>query len=243
MRSQPSVTMNPIGIIHSCFKEKFGIPRQPGLVACARGMLELFAPYNDINMVSELDTFSHIWIIFLFHGNESGKWRQMVRPPRLGGNRRVGVFASRSGFRPNSIGMSAVLLESIEQTKGTVFLHLKGIDLLDQTPVIDIKPYVPYSDRIMEAVDGYADAPPRDKLTVCFTPEAEEACGHMERIKHPLLKKLITEVVGNDPRPGYYSGRDSGAEFGMVLFDLNIRFQVNGHEAVIIGIEPVTRVE
>ena len=238
MITEPAaLEIKPIGVIHSCFKEKFGIPRQPGLVAGARGSLELFSPYNDITMVSALETFSHIWIIFLFHGNEPGKWGRMVRPPRLGGNRRVGVFASRSGFRPNPVGISAVQLESIEQAKGTTFLHLKGIDLLDQTPVIDIKPYVPYSDRIVEAVDGYADQPEREKLSVSFTAEADAVCQTLEAVKHPALKRLIKEIVGNDPRPGYYALKKNESEFGMVLFDLNIRFQVTGHQAVIFAIE------
>ena len=229
--------IQPIGVIHSCFKEKFGIPRQPGLAAGARGSLELFPPYNDIAMVAALETFSHIWIVFVFHGNKPGKWGRTVRPPRLGGNRRVGVFASRSGFRPNPVGISAVQLESIEQSRGTLFLHLKGIDLLDQTPVIDVKPYVPYSDRIMEAVDGYAEKPATEKLSVAFTSEADAVCATLESVKYPALKKLIIEIIGNDPRPGYFALKKSDADFGMVLFDLNIRFQVTGRQAIIFAIE------
>ncbi|MBU0993340.1 MAG: tRNA (N6-threonylcarbamoyladenosine(37)-N6)-methyltransferase TrmO [Proteobacteria bacterium] len=237
MDTESAINMQPIGIIHSCFREKFGIPRQPGLSAEARGTLELFPPYNDINSVKELDAFSHIWILFIFHGSEPGKWRPMVRPPRLGGNTRVGVFASRSCFRPNPIGMSAVELERISKEKATVFLHLKGIDFLDKTPVIDIKPYVPYSDRIKTATDGYADFPPPDKLTVSFSDQAKKTCETIEKDRLPFLQKLITEVLGNDPRPGYYSSQNAENEFGMTLYDLNIRWQVTGDEAIVESIE------
>ena len=133
-------TFHPIGVIRSCFTEKFGIPRQPGLVPAARATLEVFSPYDRDEAFRNLDEFSHLWVIFVFHGIPAGKWRPTVRPPRLGGNRRTGVFATRSGFRPNPIGMSAVSLEGIRRHNGKLLLELSGIDLLDRTPVLDIKP-------------------------------------------------------------------------------------------------------
>ena len=144
----------PIGVIHSCFGEKFGIPRQPGLVPAARATLELLPPYNQPAAVRELAGFSHLWLIFVFHGIPWGQWQPTVRPPRLGGNRRLGVFASRSPFRPNPIGLSAVRLLRRE---GCV-LHVADVDMLDDTPLLDIKPYVPEFDAHPSAKAGWFDA-------------------------------------------------------------------------------------
>lgn len=136
-------SFQPIGVIHSCFKEKFGIPRQSGLVTAAQATLELHAPYDCPEALVELEGFSHIWVTFVFHQSMRDNWKATVRPPRLGGNQRIGVFASRSPFRPNPIGLSAVQLESIDCKDGHCQLQLRGADLLDGTPVLDIKPYVP----------------------------------------------------------------------------------------------------
>ena len=233
--------VDPIGVIHSCFTEKFGIPRQPGLVTEARATLELFPPFNDVNTIRGLEAFSHIWVIFLFHGSEPGKWRPLVRPPRLGGNTRVGVFASRSCFRPNPIGMSAVELESISTGKKGVALHLKGVDFLDQTPVIDIKPYIPYSDSITTAQDGYASMPETEKLKVCFSEQAEQEAKKKEQDNHPGFRKLIREIIGNDPRPGYYSADRDDKTFGMTLYRHNVRWQVSGDTALVLSITPMQK--
>ena len=122
---------HPIGIVQSCFTEKFGIPRQPGLVPAARATLEILPPFDQNDAFRGLDDFSHLWIVFVFHGIDVGKWQSTVRPPRLGGNTRVGVFATRSGFRPNPIGISSVVLESIRRDHGKMVLELSGIDILD----------------------------------------------------------------------------------------------------------------
>lgn len=156
-----SVTFEPIGVIRSCFREKFGIPRQAGLVAEAPATLEIMAPYNRAEAFRGLAEFSHVWIVFLFHDINRDGWRPTVRPPRLGGNKRVGVFATRSGYRPNPIGLSAVALEKITQESGKLRLHLTGGDFLDGTPVLDVKPYVPYADRLPAATGGFAAAPPQ----------------------------------------------------------------------------------
>ena len=136
-------TFEPVGIIHSPYKEKFGIPRQSSLVRAARAQLELFAPYNHPDAVRGLEAFSHIWIQFVFHQTAARGWTPLVRPPRLGGNARVGVFASRSTHRPNPIGLSLVELAGIDYTGG-LKLNLTGADLVDGTPVLDIKPYIPF---------------------------------------------------------------------------------------------------
>ena len=136
-------SLDVIGVIHSCYREKFGIPRQPGLVSEQTATLELLPPQNRPEAVKRLEGFSHIWVSFIFHSVPLGKWPPTVRPPRLGGNERVGVFASRSTHRPNPLGLSVVKLARIEVSEAGVKLHLIGADLLDGTPVVDIKPYIP----------------------------------------------------------------------------------------------------
>ena len=227
---------HPIGIVHSCFTEKFGIPRQPGLVPAARATLEIFPPFDRDEAFRGLDDFSHLWIVFIFHGIDAKKWQPTVRPPRLGGNTRVGVFATRSGFRPNPIGMSSVVLESIRRDHGTMVLELSGIDILDQTPVLDIKPYLPYADIIPEAVGGFAADPPRSSMSIEFTAQARQACAMVEK-SHPGFYDLVVQVLRADPRPAY-SGR---TEFGVRLHGINVRWTVRQDTIVVqtVAAQPV----
>ncbi len=159
----------------------------------------------------------------------------MVRPPRLGGNKKVGVFASRSPFRPNPIGMSAVGLESIEITARGPVLHLKGVDILDQTPVVDIKPYLPYSDIIPHATGGFAPKPPKPGFIINFSDKALTQCTLLEK-EIPDLRSIITQVLENDPRPGYCTqNRDEpDRTYGIRLFDFDLKWVViNGNIQVI----------
>jgi tRNA-Thr(GGU) m(6)t(6)A37 methyltransferase TsaA len=227
-------TFEPVGILHSCFKEKFGIPRQPGLVPEARAVLELLPPYNREEAVRGLEGFSHVWLTFVFHARLGEPWSPTVRPPRLGGNRRVGVFASRSPLRPNPIGLSAVALERIEAAPGKVLLHLKGIDLLDGTPVLDIKPYLPYADIIPAATGGFAPAPPATPFSVNFSPAAQAACTAAEG-----LEVLIRQILAHDPRPAYYGKDTARRAFGMRLLDYDVKWEVDGEAVVVTAIEPV----
>ena len=151
--SMPPYSVSPVGILHSCFKEKFAIPRQPQLAPAARGILELLPPFNTGEAVAGLEQVSHVWLIFLFHQALEDKPRLKVRPPRLGGNQSIGVFASRATHRPNGIGQSVVRLDKVEAGR----LHLSGIDLLDGTPILDIKPYVPYADAFADSRAGWID--------------------------------------------------------------------------------------
>ncbi len=228
--------LKPIGIIHSCFKEKFGIPRQPGLVSEARAVLKLLPPYHQEEALSGLEQFSHIWIIFVFHASFAHKWKATVRPPRLGGNRRIGVFASRSNFRPNSLGMSCVELEQIEKIKGELFLHLKGGDFLDQTPVLDIKPYLVYADSHPTAQCGFAQQPPRPPITVEFSDSARAYC--LERKRYlPYLKRLIIQILKNDPRPAYHSTTTTPEEktrFANRIFDFDVRWEVEDGKIMVL---------
>ena len=162
-----SFRFDPIAIVHSCFKEKFGIPRQAGLIPEARGSLEVLPPYDRPEAFRELEGYSHLWLLWVFDALQpelettAPGWRPTVRPPRLGGNRRVGVFASRSPFRPNPIGLSLVRLLAIDYATPGISLQLQGLDLLEGTPVLDINPYLPYADRAAEARAGFAPEAPR----------------------------------------------------------------------------------
>jgi tRNA-Thr(GGU) m(6)t(6)A37 methyltransferase TsaA len=229
-------SFRPIGTIHSCFPEKFGIPRQPGLAPDATAALEIHRPYLNQEAFRDLERFSHVWILFVFHRCLRSEWKATVRPPRLGGNRRVGVFASRSGFRPNPIGQSAVELVSIEKTPGNITLHLRGVDLLDGTPVLDIKPYLPYADNLPLARNGFAPGPPPKTTPVRFSDQAAETCRLLEAQTYHRLERLITDLLALDPRPGYAPGSKKRS-FGMRLWDLNIRFEVHDDHIAVTAIE------
>ncbi len=223
----------PIGFVRSCFREKFGIPRQPGLVPAARAILELLPPCSQPTAVRGLEGFSHLWLIFVFHGIPTGRWRATVRPPRLGGNRRLGVFATRSTFRPNPIGLSAVKLERIAIHRGRVTLHLAGVDLLDGTPVLDIKPYLPYADRIAEATGGFASDAPALLPSVDFSPAASEFCAAWPGGD---MRELISQVLRQDPRPAYQRADPTPQGHGMKLYNLDVRWETRDGVAYVTEI-------
>lgn len=217
----------PIGTIHSCFKEKFGIPRQSGLIPEARAVLEILPPYDRPEAFRELADYSHLWLTFVFHANLREGWKPTVRPPRLGGNRRVGVFASRSPFRPNPIGLSVVRLDGIDLAHGGVRLQLSGIDLLDGTPVLDIKPYLPYADAIPDARSGYAPEPPGQSLALSFGVQPEKVLAELPRERATDLRLLIRRILEQDPRPGYRRGRAERRRYGMRLLEFDVRWEVD----------------
>lgn len=226
-------TFTPIGIIHSPFKEKFGVPRQPGIAPAVRATLELLPPYDRDEALEGLAGFSHVWIVFVFHATADQGWNPTVRPPRLGGNTRVGVFASRSTFRPNPIGLSVVELAGCGREDGRLLLHLRGADLIDGTPVLDIKPYVPYVDSIPNASGGFAAGAPEVRLAVRFTTEAEaQAAARAE--EYPQLRELITQVLGADPRPAYREDEPAERIYGMRLLDFDLRWRVEEGVAVVV---------
>jgi len=219
-----AVKLSPIGIITSCFKEKFGIPRQPGLVDEARAELHLNSTYGE-ESIRGLDGFSHLWINFIFHDCQAQGWKPMVRPPRLGGNAKVGVFASRSPFRPNSLGLSVVELLDIEMSVSQVILHLGGCDLLDGTPVLDIKPYLPYVDAIQDAKGGFAENSPECSFKVEFSNVAQQQCQVAESRTQQHLFSLIEQVLQLDPRPSYQQGNISNRIYSMKLYDFDLKWQ------------------
>ncbi|WP_370977800.1 tRNA (N6-threonylcarbamoyladenosine(37)-N6)-methyltransferase TrmO [Agaribacterium sp. ZY112] len=221
--------MQSIGIVHSCFKEKFGIPRQPGLASEAKATLELLAPYNRPECVEGLMTASHLWLQFVFHAVPENNWKPTVRPPRLGGNKRMGVFATRSPVRPNRLGLSVVKLEGIDTSKGVTLL-LSGLDLLDGTPVVDIKPYVPYVDARKDATNDFAETEP-ELLAVRFSEAAQEQVTQLQisydKNTHGQqainLQRLIEQVLQQDPRPKYQA-LDEERVYGMHLLNFNLRW-------------------
>ncbi len=214
------VSLSPIGVIESDYPDKFGVPRQPGLADAARATLVLCPPYDDPLAVRGLDAFSHLWLTFLFHRSPE-RWTPLVRPPRLGGNRRIGVFASRSTHRPNRLGLSLVELVGIDTRRG-VRLTLAGSDLVDGTPVLDIKPYLPWVEAKPEARAGFAPEAPL-RLPVSFAPEAQNALA--ARADADSLRELIRQVLGQDPRPAYRNGAEARL-YGVRLRDVDVRFRV-----------------
>jgi tRNA-Thr(GGU) m(6)t(6)A37 methyltransferase TsaA len=236
----PHYAFEPIGFINSCFKEKFGIPRQPGVVSSATAVLEMEPQFSHTEAFRCLEAFSHVWIIFVFHQSVAYRWKPTVRPPRLGGNQRVGVFASRSNFRPNAIGQSAVKLISIEKSKEKIELVLGGVDLLHGTPVLDIKPYLPYSDAISDATPGYAHHPPKPHWPVIFSPAAMKTAEQFEQTRYHGLTEMITDLLALDPRPGYR--KEAGShKYGMRLWDLNIMFRFDTDQIVVESIHHIKR--
>ncbi|WDP91998.1 MAG: tRNA (N6-threonylcarbamoyladenosine(37)-N6)-methyltransferase TrmO [Desulfobacter sp.] len=234
-----AVQLAPVGILHTCFKEKFGIPRQPNLVGTARGTLEFYPEFAREEAVRELERFSHIWLVFLFHKNmkkEKPQWSPMVRPPRLGGNKKVGVFASRSPFRPNPIGLSCVALDRVEITDRGPMLHLSGVDILDKTPVLDIKPYIPYSDILPDARDGFAQGPPPVRLRVGFSDRAEAQVREKEK-EFPEIRTVITGMLENDPRPAYAGDNDPERIYGIRVFDVDVKWMVNGKAVDVVSLD------
>jgi tRNA-Thr(GGU) m(6)t(6)A37 methyltransferase TsaA len=214
----PSYSVSPIGFVRSCFKEKFAIPRQPQLAPAARGVLELVAPFDQGDAVQGLEQVSHVWLLFLFHQALEDKPRLKVRPPRLGGNQSMGVFATRATHRPNGIGQSVVKLEKVEAGR----LWLSGIDLLDGTPVLDIKPYVPYADVIADARNSMAAAAPALIPVQWEQTALVQAHEHALRLGEPLVE-LIDQCLAQDPRPAYQVPAPERV-YGAQFWDLDVRW-------------------
>lgn len=209
--------MRPIAHVRSCYGEKFGVPRQPGIVDEAWGELVFEPEFRNPDSLRGLEGFSHLWLIFVFHQALRSDWKPTVRPPRLGGNERVGVFASRSPFRPNPIGLSVVSLEGIDldHPDGPV-LKLRGVDLVDVTPVLDIKPYIPYADAIEDATAGFAPEAPA-LLDVRWVDGSDQRLDESSRA-------VIEATLAVDPRPAYQD--DASREYGCLIDGYNVRWKV-----------------
>lgn len=229
------ITLRPVGVLHSPFTRKFGLPRQSGLIQSAPAYVELSAPYNVADAVRGLEGFSHIWLIFAFHEHLDRPWQPLIRPPGLGGNTRTGVFASRSSYRPNHLGMSVVRLLRTEISNEVIRLHISCPDIVSGTPIYDIKPYLAYADRIDDSIDGYAPAAPPAHLSVQFSPQAEVDLAALPVQEYGSLKDLIVEVLSLDPRPPYKGDADTKI-YRMALYDLDVEWQVSGDEVMVLQV-------
>jgi tRNA-Thr(GGU) m(6)t(6)A37 methyltransferase TsaA len=237
MSTKPSsYSFQPVAVVHSCFKAKFGIPRQPGLISEARGSIELLAPYNQVNTVRGLEDFSHVWLLFVFHEALREGWKATVRPPRLGGDKRVGVFASRSPFRPCALGISVLKLCAVHIAgHGKISLEVAGLDLLDGTPVLDIKPYLPYTDAIHDAHGGFApNAPDGAALAVSFSELATQQVAAIEKRGVADFGQLAAKVIAADPRPAYQ--REPGRVYGVFLHGYEVVWEAGDGSALITHI-------
>lgn len=212
------ISMKIIARMKSDFPDKFGIPRQSGIVQSLTATIVFEPEYRNMDALRGLEDFSHLWMIWQFSKAVRDHWSPTVRPPRLGGNTRMGVFATRSPFRPNAIGLSSVKILSIEQTNeyGPV-IHVSGADLMDGTPIFDIKPYIPYSDCHADATGGFTDSAADFILTVEIAPE-------LLRLVPEEKQQALMDVLSHDPRPSYQN--DSERVYGLSFADLNIRFRV-----------------
>lgn len=222
-------TMKPVARIHSDFAGKFGVPRQSGLVEALEALVVFEPEYRDPAALRGLEGFSHVWLLWVFHRAVRETWSPTVRPPRLGGNARLGVFATRSPFRPNPIALSAVALAGIEETRewGTV-LRVRGADLMDGTPILDVKPYLPYADCRPEALGGFAPAPAGEALAVECPAEL------WERVP-PRRREALRAVLALDPRPRYQ--QDPARVYGFGFAGLEVRFSVEGETLRVLEIE------
>jgi tRNA-Thr(GGU) m(6)t(6)A37 methyltransferase TsaA len=224
-KNENETTMKVIARIHTDFPTKFGIPRQSGLVEALKSTIIFEPEYRNPEAFRGLEEYSHIWLIWEFSASICDTWSPTVRPPRLGGNIRKGVFATRSTFRPNPIGLSSVRLDGIEHhTELGPLLHISGADLMDNTPIYDIKPYIPYSDSHPEATGGFTDHIKYVMLEVDFPIQL------LELIPTEKQEALI-EVLRQDPRPGYQD--EPHRVYGFEFSGLDIRFQVNGDKLTV----------
>ena len=224
-------TLKVIARIHTDLPDKFGLPRQGCLIPELRGKIVFEPEYRSMDAVRGVDGYSHLWLIWQFSKAVRDDWSPLVRPPRLGGNEKMGVFATRSPYRPNAIGLSCVELEKVEldQELGPV-IYVRGVDLMDGTPIFDIKPYLAYADSRPDAVGGWTDVVERKYLAVeC----SEELLAKL----HPAQHKALLAILANDPRPRYQD--DPQRIYGLTFAQWNVKFRVEGETLHVVDVEPV----
>ena len=244
-----------IAKIYNNYKTKFGIPRQSGLVKQSLSKIVFEKEYRDINAVRGLEDFSHLWLLWYFSENDREKWSPTVRPPRLGGNQRMGVFATRSPFRPNPVGLSCVEIESVENTEEGPVIYVRGADLMDGTPIYDIKPYLPYVDAKPEARAGFGGLVKEHKMEVeipvklrqdfmaqkdFYKPtegtKEDAKDGQHKRMEDPeAFLQEVAEILAQDPKPGYQ--RDEERIYGMEYGDYEVKFCYRDGKILVIAIQ------
>jgi tRNA-Thr(GGU) m(6)t(6)A37 methyltransferase TsaA len=260
VQSFNEITFKVIARIRSDFPDKFGIPRQSGLLKNLRSTIVFEPEFRIADALRGLEGFSHLWLLWIFSENVRDTWKPTVRPPRLGGNTRLGVFATRSSFRPNPLAMSCVKIEKINLTgENAPSITVSGADLMDGTPIVDIKPYLPYADSVPEATGGFAEAVRFKKLEVEFAAEAQavldgtgfapenlapelldgtELAPDAAGVKFPAEKKAaLVELLSEDPRPAYQ--RSADRIYGIRFAGFEIKFQVQGDHLTVVAILPL----
>lgn len=220
--------ITPIAFIKNGYNEKFGVPRQGGLAKSVKSRIAFCDGFKDETMFRDIEQYSHLWLIWGFSEN-TGEWSATVRPPKLGGNKRIGVFASRSPFRPNNLGLSCVMLEGVEKTTEGIQLIVSGADLKNDTPIFDIKPYLPYVDCIEDAKGGFSDEHKDEYLKVEISPEVEI---------DNVFRDEITEILSLDPRPQYQD--DENRVYGMSYKNKEIKFLCKNN---VIYVKEITEVK
>lgn len=260
VQSFDEITFKVVARIRSDFPDKFGIPRQSGLLKNLRSTIVFEPEFRNADALRGLEGFSHLWLLWIFSENVRDTWKPTVRPPRLGGNTRLGVFATRSSFRPNPLAMSCVKIESVNlMGEGAPSITVSGADLMDGTPIVDIKPYLPYADSVPEAIGGFAEAVRFKKLEVSFATEAQavldgtgfapenlapelldgtELAPDAAGVKFPAEKKAaLVELLSEDPRPAYQ--RSADRIYGIRFAGFEIKFQVQGDHLTVVAILPL----
>ena len=223
--------MYTIGYIHTDFPEKFGVPRQSGRISSLTGSIDFLPEYRQLQAFRGIEEFSHLWLIWKFHLSDKSNWSATVKPPRLGGNTRMGVFATRSPYRPNNIGLSSVRLDAfIPDSETGPRLLISGVDMVDGTPLYDIKPYIPYSDCHTDATGGFIDRIDDAPLEVCFP---EDMLRNFPQAKRPA----VISVLAEDPRPGYQN--DPSRVYGIYFAGYNVRFTVSDRMLTVVSVEPM----
>lgn len=231
-----------IGYMNSPYREKFGIPRQPNLVQ-VESFIEMTPPYNELLAFQGIEDFSHLWLIWQFHDNknqESSKFRPQVRPPRLGGNQKIGVFATRSMYRPAPIGLSVVQLKRVEKVGKSVRVYVTGSDLLHGTPIVDIKPYIQYSDAVIEAQSSYAQDEPK-RMAVVWSDQAESQKVQMLKEGEITMQTIqeLAEVLSLDPRPAYQD--DAARVYKINFANIDAAFTVGDNKIHICNLNVISK--
>lgn len=248
MMSPLPYTFEPIAFVQSPFKERYGVPRQPGLVKNAIGRI-LFRKDPDLKTaLKTLEQFSHLWVIFVFHNHGGNKWKPSIRPPRLGGRTKVGVLASRSPHRPNPIGISVVTIQKVilDNEEGPI-IEIGGLDMIDGTPVLDVKPYIPYADAIADANPGWASVDIH-RLAVSFSDKAHSFLSQRKKenvIEMDSLKELITEILELDPRPAYLKREEPASDarfwhktYGIEISEHEVKYSFKEGGIFVHSIDP-----
>jgi tRNA (adenine37-N6)-methyltransferase len=230
---KPQFNFESIGVLNSPYQQRFGIPHQSGVSQGLNAVIKLNPAADFKTALKGLETFSHIWIIFVFHSHGGKKWKPSIRPPRLGGNKKVGVFASRSPHRPNPIGISAVKLERIDfEAQDGPELHVSEVDLMDGTPVLDIKPYIPLADKIDSANSGWANIP-ITKYTIKVSDKAENKFTEYDPTNLIGLKRMALGIIELDPRPASQKRKipvidlsNNGRRFGIDVLEFDVKYEI-----------------